>query len=122
MSTVSLIESSAMARGVRTMPTTAESYAKSFVRAFIERAIRDAHDWEDGIRIVPDEGRWHVETDIPTSAQSCWLDFDLIESSDGFAIESLQALRSGTGLDAGSVYVWDEGKGAWQLSAGEASV
>jgi hypothetical protein len=104
------------------MPATAESYAKSFVRTFIVRAIRDAHDWEDNLRVVPDEGCWHVETDIPTSAQSCWLYFDVIESQDGFSIDSLQALRSGTGLDASSVYVWDEGKGAWQLSAGEASV
>jgi hypothetical protein len=104
------------------MPTTAESYAKSFVRAFIERAIRDAHGWEDDLRIVPDEDRWHVETDIPTSGMSCWLSFDIVDSPDGLSVENLQALRSGTGLDASSVYLWDEGKGAWQLSAGEASM
>ena len=104
------------------MPAAAESYAESFVRAFIERAIRDAHTWEHDLRIVPDEGRWHVETDIPTSVKSCWLSFDVVVSPNGLSVENLQALRSGTGLDASSVYLWDESKGAWQLSADEASV
>lgn len=104
------------------MPPTPESYAISCVHAFIEKALKDAHDWEDSLRVVSDEGRWHVEADIPTSAQSCWLDFDIVNSPDGLTVENLQALRSGTGLDARSVYTWDELKGAWQLTADEASM
>lgn len=104
------------------MSFTPDSYAKSFICAFIARALRYAHDWEEGIRIVPREGLWHVEADIPTSAQNCWLDFDIVEHAEGMTVENLQALRSGTGLDMGSVYLWDERKGAWQLSTNETSM
>lgn len=104
------------------MPPTPECLAESYVRTFIKRALRDAHDWEDNLRIVSDGQRWHVEADIPTSAQSCWLDFDVVERPEGLTIENLQALRSGTGLDASNVYAWDEHKCAWQLAADEASM
>lgn len=104
------------------MASAPESYARKYVRAFIEKALRDAHDWEEGIRIVPGAGRWHIEADIPTSAQSCWLDFDVIDGSEGLVAERLHAMRSGTGLDASNVYVWDERKQAWQLVADESSM
>ena len=104
------------------MTASPESFAQSFVHTFIKRALRDARDWESGLRIVSGGRRWHVEADIPTSAQSCWLDFDVVERPDGLTVENLQALRSGTGLDASNVYAWDEHKGAWQLAADEASM
>lgn len=89
------------------------------VRDFVARALPDAHDWEDGpYRIAGiDGGRgdaFRVEVDIPTSAEDCWLSFELARANDldEMAVYLLQGLRSGRDGDA-QTYEWRDASGAW---------
>lgn len=86
------------------------------IETFVKQALPDAHEWEDSFRVVRHEGAYHVEADIPTSAMSCWLDFDVAKQGGRWVVTSLSAMRSGTGDDEDSVYVWDAQKRSWQLS------
>lgn len=96
----------------------------AIVGSFVEQALPDAHDPERRSYRLFDEGQdgggrpvYFVEADIPTSASDCWLDFGFVMDEEGRPIvTTLFGMRSGTGDDSDSVYVWDERNGSWQLA------
>ena len=107
------------------MPLSQRYAIEAIISCFVERALPDAHDWEDGsYRLfeegLDEEGRssYFVEADIPTSGFDCWLDFEFAVDDEGrFAVTGLQGMRSGTGVDSESVYVWEERSASWQLAS-----
>lgn len=98
---------------------------EAIISGFVERALPDAHDWEErSYRLfeegLDEEGRrsFFVEADIPTVGSDCWLDFGFVIDADGrFHVTRLFGMRSGTGEDGDSVYVWEERSASWQLAS-----
>ena len=97
---------------------------------FVERAIPDTgEDWEEGtyevFDAVPDSphGRaWLVTYDIPTSVsgQDCWLSFVIDkESGQEPYVRDVTAFRSGRGEHRSVTYLWDDGRGEWEIAPTE---
>ena len=87
---------------------------------FVLRHLPDAHDWEDGIYRVTsldgNEGQaYRIEADIPTSAQDCWLSFEIaIPNLDSEPmVLFVQGIRSGTDNDEVTTYVCNGLDGEW---------
>lgn len=107
------------------MPLSERYAIEAIISGFVERALPDAHDWEDGSYRLFEEGpdeegrsTYFVEADIPTSGFDCWLDFGFaVDDGGGFVVTRLHGMRSGTGVDSESVYVWEEQNASWQLAS-----
>lgn len=84
------------------------------------RKVPDAHDWEDALYRVTsldgDDGMvYRVEMDIPTSAQDCWVSFEIAIpglDSEPMAL-FIQGIRSGVGDDEETTYVCNGLDGDW---------
>lgn len=91
------------------------------ITEFVLRHLPDAHDWEDGSYSVTsldgnDGQAYRDEMDIPTSAQDCWLSFEVaIPNLDSEPMALfVQGIRSGIGDDEVTTYVCQGLDGEWK--------
>lgn len=98
--------------GYRRMRWAFDYLVNETIAEFVLRRLPDAHDWEDGVYRVTsldgNEGQvYRVEADIPTSAQDCWVSFEIAIPNLGREplVLFFQAVRGGTGADEETTYV-----------------
>jgi len=95
------------------------------VGRFVERAVPDVGGLEravfDAVPVTASDApeAWHISAFIPTSAQECWLEFDLLAhdaAADSWEARDLQALRGSRNPDDPTTYRWNDVDGVWEVA------
>lgn len=108
------------------MRWTYDSLVNETISAFVVSHLPDAHGWEGGTYSATsldgnDGQAYRIEADIPTSAQDCWVSFEIAIPAYGIEpmVPFFHAIRSGANRDEETTYVCEGLDGEWEESESE---